>query len=106
MLQPHGNLLAKSGTDFKELTRIDITLQTDTDMQAAAAAGDSIPSSSSSSSRQRPTFKTQHIEITSDIPEDPAIAEVGGYLRGFGQLAVASGDGAAGGMGTHAASLQ
>jgi len=87
VLQPHGNLLAKSGTDFKDLSRIDITLTTQQQQQqpvtapgvanGAAAAGTAAGSSSSSSSSiQRPTFKTQHIQITSDIPEDPAIAEV------------------------------
>ena len=72
VLQPHGNLLAKSGTDFKDLTRIDITL-----MHADAAAARAAAADGSSSSVRRPQFKTQHIQITSDIPEDPEIAEVG-----------------------------
>jgi hypothetical protein len=74
VLQPHGNLLAKSGTDFKDLTRIDVTL-THNDTAAAAAAA--AAADGSSSSVRRPQFKTQHVQITSDIPEDPEIAEVG-----------------------------
>jgi hypothetical protein len=73
--QPHGNLLAKSGTDFKDLTRIDITLPAAAAAATAAEAG-AAGASSSSSSRPRPQFKTQHIQITSDVPEDPEIAEV------------------------------
>jgi hypothetical protein len=73
VLQPHGNLLAKSGTDFKDLTRVDITLSQDD----AAAAVDG----SSGSSARRPHFKTQHIQITSDIPEDPEIAKVCWFCR-------------------------
>jgi hypothetical protein len=87
VLEPHGNLLAKSGTDFKELSRIDITLpgssnsSTTNGAAAAAAAAENTDGNSSTSSRQRPSFKTQRIEITSDILEDPEIAEVGGLRR-------------------------
>jgi hypothetical protein len=88
VLQPHGNLLAKSGTDFKDLSRIDITLPASAAASASTAAAPgstaakgaaaAAAGSRGSSSRLRPTFKTQHIQITSDLPEDPAIAEVCG----------------------------
>jgi hypothetical protein len=81
VLQPHGNLLVKSGTDFKDLSRIDVTLpgaDSSTANGSAAAADVAAAGSSSSSSRQRTMFETQHIQITSDIPEDPEIAEVSG----------------------------
>lgn len=86
VLQPHGNLLAKSGTDFKDLSRIDITLPaaaaaaptaaSGSTAANGAAAGAAAAAGSSGSSRPRPTFQTQHIQITSDMSEDPTIAEV------------------------------
>lgn len=106
VLQPHNNLLAKSGTDFKDLTRLDITINpTQADAagnragtgpaEAATAAeagtgaavtasaangGDTTTedgnTTSSSSSAGRLSFNWRHIQITSDLPEDPAIAEV------------------------------
>lgn len=86
VLQPHGNLLAKSGTDFKDLSRIDITLPPAAAIDATAAvqAAAATTADGGNSSIQRPTFSTRHIQITSDIPEDPAIAEVGGFCAHSG----------------------
>jgi hypothetical protein len=84
VLQPHGNLLVKSGTDFKDLSRIDVTLPAAVIRAAngaATAAAADAAAGSSSSSMQRPTYETEHIQITSDMLEDPEIAEVGA-LRG------------------------
>lgn len=65
--QPHNNLLCKSGTDFKQLTELTITLP-----PAAAANGNS----SSKQRQQKPKFEWQTYDITSDIPEDQEVAKI------------------------------
>jgi hypothetical protein len=47
VLHPHGNILAKSGTDFRDLTRLDITLPPAAAAAAGAAAGAAAAASSS-----------------------------------------------------------
>lgn len=80
LVQPHGNLLCKSGTDFKNVTAIEVTMP-----EAAAADGDSTTANGSSSqpangaaaAAGRPSFSWQEHAMTSDVPEDPDIKQVG-----------------------------
>lgn len=69
VLQPHNNLLCKSGTDFKALTELTITLP-----QAATANGNG--NSSKQHQQQKPKFEWQTFDITSDIPEDKEVAQI------------------------------
>ncbi|WIA18701.1 hypothetical protein OEZ85_003402 [Tetradesmus obliquus] len=80
LVQPHGNLLCKSGTDFKNVTAIEVTMP-----EAAAADGDSTTANGSSSqpangaaaaAAGRPSFSWQEHAMTSDVPEDPDIKQV------------------------------
>jgi hypothetical protein len=86
LVQPHGNLLCKSGTDFKNVTAVTVTMP-----EAAAAAGahDGAANGSSSghssadgkaaaaAAGSRPSFSWQDYAMTSDVPEDPDIKQVG-----------------------------
>eukprot|EP01059_Diplonema_ambulator_P006430 TRINITY_DN16133_c1_g1_i2.p1 TRINITY_DN16133_c1_g1~~TRINITY_DN16133_c1_g1_i2.p1 ORF type:complete len:984 (+),score=272.86 TRINITY_DN16133_c1_g1_i2:2-2953(+) len=53
-VMPSGQLLLKSGTDFKNLSFVAVQLR----------------------EGQRPVFTVERIDITSDIPEDPVVAEI------------------------------
>jgi hypothetical protein len=87
LLQPHGNLLCKSGTDFKNVTAVTITMP-----EAAAAAGDGAAANGHSSGGEaaaaaaaagRPSFSWQDHATTSDVPEDPDIKQVGKMQQHF-----------------------
>jgi hypothetical protein len=81
MLQPHNTLLCKSGTDFKNVTAVTVTLPA----AAAAADGDvangvnghSSGSDAAPAAGSRPSFSWQEYSMTSVVPEDPEIQKVG-----------------------------
>eukprot|EP00878_Enallax_costatus_P010291 GHUV01010741.1.p1 GENE.GHUV01010741.1~~GHUV01010741.1.p1 ORF type:complete len:361 (+),score=47.99 GHUV01010741.1:420-1502(+) len=70
VLQPHNNLLCKSGTDFRNLTALTVTLP-----PPATANGNS-NHRSQQPKPQKPKFKWQSYEITSDVTEDEEIAKI------------------------------
>ncbi|KAF6251135.1 Metallo-dependent phosphatase-like protein [Scenedesmus sp. NREL 46B-D3] len=57
VVQPHNNLLCKSGTDFKNVTAITVTCR-------------------KQQQRQRQQMAWQDYPLTSDVPEDPEMAQV------------------------------
>jgi hypothetical protein len=81
MVQPHNNLLCKSGTDFKNVTAITLALP----VAAAAPAADGAATngvnghssgSDAAAAAARPSFSWQDYLMTSDVPEDPEIQTV------------------------------
>jgi hypothetical protein len=74
MVQPHNNLLCKSGTDFKNVTAITVALPAAAD--GAAASGVNGHSSGSDAAAARPSFSWQDYPMTSEVPEDPEIQKV------------------------------
>jgi hypothetical protein len=102
MVEPHNNLLVKSGTDFREFTHLTLTLpaasSTSSGSDAAAGPGrpqvavvpdlqqgveggadygsDEVTADGVLFSTNRPVMKWQQIQITSSIPDDPEAAQV------------------------------
>ena len=88
MVQPHNNLLCKSGTDFKNVTAITVTMP---EAAAAAAAADGVVTNGvdghgpgngaaappAAAAAERPACSWQEYPMTSDVPEDPEMAQVG-----------------------------
>jgi hypothetical protein len=103
MVEPHNNLLVKSGTDFREFTHLTLTLGpaggTTSSSKAASGSSGQPPAAAPPDLQQgveggadygdsevtadgvlfstnRPVMKWQQIQITSTIPDDPEAAQV------------------------------
>ncbi|KAI8471753.1 MAG: Metallo-dependent phosphatase-like protein [Monoraphidium minutum] len=87
--QPHGTLLVKSGTDFREYSVITLTLPADSATAGAgggaadgAAAGAPAPPGGAgrqqegAAARPRPAVAVERVAVDASVPEDPEVAAV------------------------------
>lgn len=79
-LLPGGCLYVKSGTDFKDLTRVTVTLPPPNGSSSDGASG----AGGAAQASARPTFEWQHLGVPADAAEDPAVAQVLALKMGGG----------------------
>ena len=76
---PHGTMILKSGTDFREFSVIQVELPPSSTTSNSNDSNNNRSSSTTSNSSTicpRPQVTWQRVEVTSDVPEDPEVAVV------------------------------